>query len=156
MAKFDISEDLLEKLAKVLKEADLTEIEYEADGAHIRMSKAVEQVMVQQAPMQMAAAPTMAPPPASTSSASELTNVAASNGHTVTSPMVGTAYKGPEPSKPAFVKVGDAVKEGQTLLIIEAMKVMNPLPSPVSGTVSEIIFKDGGPVEFGQPLLVIE
>ncbi|MDA9008936.1 acetyl-CoA carboxylase biotin carboxyl carrier protein [Alphaproteobacteria bacterium] len=154
MAKFDISEDLLEKLAKVLKEANLTEIEYEADGAHIRMSKAVEQVMVQQAPMQMA--PVMAPPPATSASAPEATNVAASNGHTVTSPMVGTAYKGPEPTKPAFVKVGDTVKEGQTLLIIEAMKVMNPLPSPVSGTVTEIIFKEGGPVEFGQPLLVIE
>jgi acetyl-CoA carboxylase biotin carboxyl carrier protein len=156
MAKFDVSEDLLQKLAKVLKEAELTEIEYEVDGAHIRMSKAVEQVPMMQAPMQMASAPVAAAPALPASVVAEATNTAASSGHTVTSPMVGTAYQSPDPSKPAFIKVGDSVKEGQTLLIIEAMKVMNPLPSPVSGTVTEIIYNDGSPVEFGQPLLVIE
>ena len=154
MAKFDISEDLLQKLAKVLKDAELTEIEYEVDGAHIRMSKAVEQVPIMPAPMPVAA-PAAAPSAASTPTV-EATNTPASSGHTVTSPMVGTAYEAPEPGKPAFVKVGDQIKEGQTLLIIEAMKVMNPLPSPVSGTVTEIIYKDGGPVEFGQPLMIIE
>ena len=74
----------------------------------------------------------------------------------VTSPMVGTAYVAEEPGKPAFVKVGDQVSEGQTLLIIEAMKVMNQIPSPRAGTVKAILVQDGQPVEFGEPLMVIE
>ena len=73
----------------------------------------------------------------------------------MTSPMVGTVYLSPEPGKPSFVKVGDKVSEGQTLLIIEAMKVMNPLAAPASGTIKAIHVEDSSPVEFGQPLLVI-
>jgi acetyl-CoA carboxylase biotin carboxyl carrier protein len=151
MANFDISEELLNKLASVLKDAELTEIEYEADGAHIRLSRAVERVSVVQAAAQPIAAAPVAAPNTPAAAAAPVTS-----GSTVTSPMVGTAYQSADPAKPPFVKVGDSVKEGQTLMIIEAMKVMNPLPSPYSGVVSEILFKDGGPVEFGQPLLVIE
>jgi acetyl-CoA carboxylase biotin carboxyl carrier protein len=157
MGKFDISKDLLEKLANVIKDADLTEIEYEADGAHIRMSRIAEQVPVFQQPP-MAAHPASMPVPAASTEPAPATEAASAvkSGHTVTSPMVGTAYQAAEPNKPPFVKVGDTIKEGQTLMIIEAMKVMNPLPSPVSGTVTEIIFQDGAPVEFGEPLFTIE
>ena len=146
MAKFDVSEDLVRKLAGLLEETGLCEIEYEADDRRIRVSRAG------------AAAPltAAAPPPAAASAAAAPDSADALPPGAVTSPMVGTVYVAGEPGAPPFVRVGDSVSEGQTLLIIEAMKVMNPLASPRAGKVTRILVSDGEPVEFGALLLVIE
>ncbi len=102
------------------------------------------------------AAPAAAPAPVAAAPAASAAPAAeAVPAGTVTSPMVGTVYVAPEPGSAAFVKVGDSVSEGQTLLIVEAMKTMNPIPAPKAGTVKSIQVTDGQPVEFGQPLLVI-
>ena len=150
MSKFDIDEALIRRLAKLLKETGLTEIEFETDDARIRVNAgAVGQVV--------AAAPAIAAPAAA--SAAALTQppagADAAAAGTVSSPMVGTAYLAPEPNAAAFVKVGDRIAKGQTVLIIEAMKVMNPIPAPHAGTVTQILVQDGQPVEFGEPMMVI-
>lgn len=147
MTKFDIDEALIRKLAKLLKETGLTEIEFETDDARIRVNAGATGAMIA-AP---AAAPLAAPAALTTTPASADAPAAGS----VSSPMVGTAYLSPEPSAAAFVKVGDRVAKGQTILIIEAMKVMNPIPAPHAGTVTQILVQDGQPVEFGEPLMVI-
>ncbi|MDJ0947060.1 MAG: acetyl-CoA carboxylase biotin carboxyl carrier protein [Kiloniellales bacterium] len=147
--KLSIDEKLVRKLADLLTETGLTEIEYEAEGRRIRIAKGGAAAMI--APGAVAApAPAVAAAPAAEGAAEAVPAGA------VTSPMVGTAYVAEEPGKPAFVKVGDQVSEGQTLLIIEAMKVMNQIPSPRAGTVKAILVQDGQPVEFGEPLMVIE
>ncbi|HYE45833.1 MAG TPA: acetyl-CoA carboxylase biotin carboxyl carrier protein, partial [Caulobacter sp.] len=105
------------------------------------------------APAQAAAAPAAAPAAAAPTEAAP---VQRSKGDTVNSPMVGTVYMQPQPEAPPFVKVGDTVTAGQTLMIVEAMKTMNPIPAPRAGTVVEILVGDAQPVEFGQPLVVIE
>lgn len=160
MSKFDISESLLKKFAKLIEEAGLTEIEFEEDGRRLRLTK---QVTVQAAPptvvqdfssVMAGAAPAAAPVPGAAPLAPAAAPAAA-DGFVVESQMVGTAYARPEPGKPAFVSVGDRVAEGQTLLIVEAMKFMNQVPSPRAGVVKEILFTDGDPVEFGQPLVVL-
>lgn len=145
MGKFQPDDDMIRRLAALLEETGLSEIEYEANGQRIRVGRheAPSVAWVPAGP-QPAAAPAPAP-------AAEAVPAGA-----VTSPMVGTVYTSSEPGAPAFVKVGDSVSEGQTLLIIEAMKVMNPLASPQAGTVTRILITDGQPVEFGEPLLVIE
>ena len=124
----------------------------------MRVSRKMEQQVVHTAPA-AAPAPTSAPaaPAASApaSNASETDDPAQAPG-AVTSPMVGTAYLQPEPGSPAFVKVGDKVEEGQTLLIVEAMKTMNQIPAPRGGTVKRILVEDGAPVEFGAPLMIVE
>jgi acetyl-CoA carboxylase biotin carboxyl carrier protein len=141
MSKFDIDEALIRKLAKLLKETGLTEIEFETDDARIRVNAGGTGPAVVAAPVMAAiAAPAAAEGPAAGS---------------VSSPMVGTAYLSPEPNAGAFVKIGDSVAKGQTILIIEAMKVMNPIPAPHAGTVTQILVQDGQPVEFGEPLMVI-
>lgn len=145
MSKFDIDEALIRKLAKLLKETGLTEIEFETDDARIRVNAGGSVPAVVAAP---AAAPAAVAAPA----AAPAEGPAAG---TVSSPMVGTAYLSPEPNAAAFVKAGDRVAKGQTILIIEAMKVMNPIPAPHAGTVTEILVQDGQPVEFGEPLMVI-
>jgi acetyl-CoA carboxylase biotin carboxyl carrier protein len=145
MAKFDIDEGLLRKLAQLLNETGLTEIEYENAGQRIRVNRGGGQTHVaaqMAAPLAAGAAPaagTPAGPPAGA----------------VTSPMVGTAYLAAEPGATPFVKLGDRVKKGQTLLIIEAMKVMNPIPAPDAGTIEQILINDGQPVEYGEPLLIL-
>ncbi len=146
-SKFDVDEKLLRKLAGILNDTGMTEIEFEAEGQRIRVAKGVTAVAAAPA----AAAAPVAPVPVVAGAAG-----AEPAAGTIKSPMVGTVYTSAEPGKPAFVKVGDTVKEGQTLLIIEAMKVMNALPSPRSGTVTQILIADGQPVEYGEPLLVIE
>ena len=147
MGKFQPDDDLIRRLAALLEETGLSEIEYEANGQRIRVGR-------QDAPA-VAWAP--APPPAAAAPAPGSAPIAeAVPTGAVTSPMVGTVYTSPEPGSPAFVKVGDAVSEGQTLLIIEAMKVMNPLASPHAGKVTRILVTDGQPVEFGEPLLIVE
>jgi acetyl-CoA carboxylase biotin carboxyl carrier protein len=147
MSKFDIDEALIRKLAKLLKETGLTEIEYETDDARIRVSSGAGGAIVAAAPaVASVAAPATLSPAA---------NADAPAAGSVSSPMVGTAYLSPEPNAAAFVKVGDRIAKGQTILIIEAMKVMNPIPAPHAGTVTQILVQDGQPVEFGEPLLVI-
>ena len=145
MSKFDIDEALIRKLAKLLKETGLTEIEFETDDARIRVSAGSSGPVIAAAPVAAAPAAALAPAPASDAPAAG----------SVSSPMVGTAYLSPEPNAAAFVKVGDRVAKGQTILIIEAMKVMNPIPAPHAGTVTQILVQDGQPVEFGEPLMVV-
>ncbi|MEQ8354191.1 MAG: acetyl-CoA carboxylase biotin carboxyl carrier protein subunit [Kiloniellaceae bacterium] len=148
MAKFDVNEELVRKLADLLEETGLNEIEYEVDNHRIRVAKSAGITTVA-APA--AVAPCIPHTPASAPGAPEAVPAGA-----VTAPMVGTVYVASEPGAAPLVKVGDAVTEGQVLLIIEAMKVMNPLASPRAGTIKQIMITDGQPVEYGEPLLVIE
>lgn len=152
--KFKIDGDAIRQLAEILVDTKLTEIEYEDEGRRIRISQGVGTGAV--VPMQTAtivATDSAAPAaPAATSP----TPAAISHPGAVKSPMVGTAYMSAEPGTAPFVKVGDAVSAGQTLLIIEAMKVMNPIKAPQAGKITQILAKDAHPVEFGEPLMVIE
>jgi len=136
------------ELAELLKETGLTEIEIEHNGARIRVSRSSGVAAAAPAPATAAPAPAAAAPaPAPVSSGPAA--------GAVPSPMVGTVYLSPEPGKPAFIKVGATVKEGDTLFIVEAMKTMNAIAAPRGGTVKEINVTDGTPVEFGQTLCVI-
>jgi acetyl-CoA carboxylase biotin carboxyl carrier protein len=145
MPKFDIDEALLRKLAALLTETGLTEIEYENAGQRVRVNRGGGQ-------MTFSAGPSVASQPAT---AGALAAPAGPPAGAVLSPMVGTAYLAAEPGATPLVKVGDKVKKGQTLLIIEAMKVMNPIPAPEAGTVEAVLVGDGQPVEFGEPLMVV-
>ena len=148
MPKLDIDEALIRKLADLLKETGLNEIEYESGPQRIRVNRGQAHGAV----LAPAVAPAaLAPPPAPAAAALEGPPAGA-----VTSPMVGTAYLAAEPGASPFVKVGDLVKAGQTLLIIEAMKVMNPIAAPRSGVVRQILVQDAQPVEYEQPLAIIE
>lgn len=150
-AAFD--KELVEDLAKILNETDLTEIEVEQGDMRIRVSRELAQQVVSQqvaaAPVQVAAAAPIAAPSADPAPRP-------SGANDVNSPMVGTAYMSPSPDAAAFIEVGAKISEGETLLIIEAMKTMNQIPSTRSGTVTAILVNDGEPVEFGQPLVTIE
>lgn len=153
MTKESVDRDLIRDLADLLKNTDLTEIEVETDEVKIRVARQVSAAQVTvAAPAPVAAAPIAAPAAAITAAPAE----AAVSANAVPSPMVGTAYLAPEPGAAQFATVGSTVKEGQTILIIEAMKTMNQIPAPRSGTVTQILIEDGQPVEFGEPLLVIE
>ena len=145
MPKFDIDEALLRKLAALLNETGLTEIEYENQGQRVRVNRGGGQ-LAYAAHGAPAAQPVAASAPASP---------AGPPAGALLSPMVGTAYLAAEPGGTPLVKAGDKVKKGQTLLIIEAMKVMNPIPAPEAGTVEAVLIGDGQPVEFGEPLMVI-
>ncbi|MCJ8518957.1 acetyl-CoA carboxylase biotin carboxyl carrier protein [Pseudorhizobium tarimense] len=152
--KNGIDKGLIRDLANILNDTDLTEIEVEQDDLRIRVSRASAMQYVQ-API--AAAPMAAPAAAGPAAAAAPAAPAArDNSNAVTAPMVGTAYLAPAPGSRNFVEVGATVKEGQTLLIIEAMKTMNQIPAPRSGKVVEIVVTDGQPVEYGEPLVVIE
>ncbi|HEY5237580.1 MAG TPA: acetyl-CoA carboxylase biotin carboxyl carrier protein subunit [Rhizomicrobium sp.] len=142
MSKDNIDADAIRALAALLTETNLTDIEIEENGKRIRVSRRAVQAF---APAPTHAAPSEAPAPKREGPA-----VGA-----VTSPMVGTVYASPEPGAQPFVKVGDIVKEGDTLLIVEAMKTMNPILAPRGGTISEICVSDAQPIEFGQTLLII-
>ncbi len=151
----------IEALAKLLQENDLTELEVmrdygENDSLNVRVSRAKEVVqMTQMAPPAMAA-PAAAPAAAPVATAPVANEDPASDPGAVPSPMVGTAYLQAEPGTPAFVSVGDTVTEGQTLLIVEAMKTMNQIPAPRAGKIKRILVEDGAAVEFGAPLMIIE
>ncbi len=149
--KRDIDEDLVRQLAKLLEETGLNEIEYGRNGWHVRVSRGTRQVSdAAPAPAALPAQPAGdAPPPPADSVDVDLTNA-------VTSPMVGVVFTSSEPDNPPFVKVGDKVSEGQTLLLIEAMKVFNPITAPKAGQVAKILITNGAPVEFGEPLLILE
>ncbi|MBN9057329.1 acetyl-CoA carboxylase biotin carboxyl carrier protein [Shinella sp. PSBB067] len=149
--KHGIDQVLIRDLANILNETDLTEIEVEQDDLRIRVSRAGTPQYVQ-API---AAPTVAAASAAPAAAAPVAD-ARNNKNAVTAPMVGTAYLSPAPGSRPFVEVGAAVKEGQTILIIEAMKTMNQIPAPRSGKVTEILVSDASPVEYGEPLIVIE
>ncbi|HEX4304204.1 MAG TPA: acetyl-CoA carboxylase biotin carboxyl carrier protein [Rhizomicrobium sp.] len=136
----------IRELAELLKETGLTEIEIEHNGARLRVSKQAGGTM-------MAAAPAAAAPAAAASAAPA--KAAGPNPGAVPSPMVGTVYASPEPGAPPFIKIGQTVKEGDTLFIVEAMKTMNPITAPRGGTVSEVCVHDAQPVEFGQTLCIV-
>ncbi len=151
----------IEALAGLLRKNDLTEIEVkreygEDDTLNVRVARQ-NAVMAAPAPHFAHAAPAPAPSaPAPAPAAAAASADPAEHPGAVTSPMVGTVYLQAEPGSPAFVSVGDAVSEGQTILIIEAMKTMNQLPAPRAGTVKRILVEDGSPVEFGAPLMILE
>jgi acetyl-CoA carboxylase biotin carboxyl carrier protein len=145
---------LVRRLADILTETGLSEIEVEHGELKIRVAKTVAAAAVQYAPAPVAAAP--APAASAPAAAAPEAAPAAVRGDAVKSPMVGTVYLQPSPEAAPFVKVGDTVTAGQTLLIVEAMKTMNPIPAPKGGKVVEILVADGQPVEFGEPLAVIE
>ena len=142
---------LILELTKLLDETGLTEIEIEQDGQRVRVARSAVAAAPAVAPR---AAPAPAPQPIVESISKPLDP--AKHPGVVTSPMVGTAYGAAEPGSKAFVEVGQQVKAGDTLLIIEAMKTMNQIPAPRGGTVTQILFDDGQPVEFGEPLVIIE
>ncbi|MBR0705808.1 MULTISPECIES: acetyl-CoA carboxylase biotin carboxyl carrier protein [Bradyrhizobium] len=153
-AKFS-SEDsaLVRELALLLDETSLTEIEIERAGLRLRVARNISVAATM--PMPLAAAPAL---PAAVAAAAPAAAAADLSKHpgAVTSPMVGTAYWAPEPGAKPFIDVGTKVSVGQTLLIIEAMKTMNQIPSPRAGTVTQILVEDGQPVEYGEPLVIIE
>jgi acetyl-CoA carboxylase biotin carboxyl carrier protein len=148
-----VDTELVKKLAKMLDENDLSEIEVEDNGRRIVVKRKLAGVAAlpaaAPAPAPVAAAPTPAPAPAAEAGPE-------SHPGAVKSPMVGTVYLSGEPGAAPFVAAGGQVSEGDTLLIIEAMKVMNPITAPRSGTVRQILVQDGQPVEYEQPLAIIE
>lgn len=147
MAKFDIDEALIRKLAGILDDTGLSEIEYRAGEETIRVSRGAGGMAFAPAPV-----------------ASPIAGVATEDGSqdtrphpgAVTAPMVGVVYLAPEPGSPPFIKPGDMVSEGQTLLLIEAMKTFNPVRAPRSGRISRILVADKIPVEFGEDLVILE
>ena len=133
-----IDKKIIEELVKYLKEFNLSEIEYAEGTTKVKVSRATNSSSI------------------ITSEANKKKTTIESNGTNVTSPIVGTAYLAPEPGAKKFVEVGQKVKKGQTIMIVEAMKTMNHVPSTENGTVSKIFVKDGEPVEFGQPLISVK
>ena len=144
---------LVRELADLLAETGLFEIEVEDEGQRIRVARGPAGGAVAAAPAYVAAAP--APAPAAPAEAAPAAAAAPDLAGALKSPMVGTAYLSAEPGSPAFVKVGDTVKAGDTLLIVEAMKVMNPITATSGGTVKAILVENAQPVEYDQPLIVI-
>jgi len=152
----------IKALAELLNENDLTELQVkrdygENDSLNVRVSR--KQEVATQIAMPAAAMPAMPAPAAAAPVSGEATGPAddpANNPGAVTSPMVGTVYMQAEPGSPSFVNVGDQVSEGDTLLIVEAMKTMNHIPAPRGGTVKRILIEDGAAVEYGSPLMIIE
>lgn len=160
-------QDFVRSLAQILRETELTEIEVDRAGLRVRVSRQVQQPayampagfapapLSAPAPLMHAPMTTAQPAPVDTPTVPAALEKTAHPG-AVTSPMVGTAYMAPSPKDPPFVAVGDTVKEGQTLMIIEAMKTMNQIPSPRSGRVKAIFIENEQPVEFGEVLMIIE
>ncbi len=145
-----MDENLIRGLANLLNDTGLTEIEIEQKGLRVRVARNV--TMMTAAP----AVAALAPPAAPASVSPPAPKDADSHPGTVRSPMVGTAYRAPEPGAPPFVEVGSVVKQGQTIVIIEAMKTMNHIPAPRPGTVKAVLIENGQPVEYGEPLMIIE
>lgn len=162
MAKISqVDQDLIRTIAELVNAANLAEIELEQDDFRIRVTRTFAKEVVQVAAPGYAAphapAPAAAPAaPAATPVPAAASEDLASNPATLTSPMVGTAYLAPEPGAKPFVEVGSKVSEGQTVLIVEAMKTMNQIPAHRAGTITRILVDDASPVEYGEPLVVIE
>jgi acetyl-CoA carboxylase biotin carboxyl carrier protein len=136
-----IDHNMIRDLAKLLDETGLTEIQFERDGVSVRVARHAARMVAAEAPLAVPAVVPVEP---------------SRHPGTVLSPMVGTAYRGPAPGAKPYVEVGSQVKAGDTLLIIEAMKTMNQIPAPRSGTVTQILVEDAQPVEYGEPLMIIE
>ncbi len=154
-AKPSAEGQLIRELAELLNETGLTEIEMEKSGLKVRVARKIQVAasVPLAAPMPLAAAaPAPQVPAPAVSSASDPSK----HPGAVKSPMVGTAYRSPEPGAASFCEVGSKVSQGDTLLIIEAMKTMNQIPAPRSGTVTAILFENAQPVEYGEPLIIIE
>ncbi len=151
----EIKEDLVRQLAKVLDETNLSEIEYDTGGLRIRVARQFQGVVaaVPQSGLTAGQATTALTP--STGQESDATDPASHPG-AVKAPMVGVAYLAADPDSPQYVKVGDTVSEGQTLMLIEAMKTFNPVRASRPGTVSAILVTDGQPIEFDQPLIIVD
>ena len=149
---------LVKALADILDEAGLAELEYETAELSVRLSRVTGALSPAPAVAAVAAqmAPAAAAPAATAPAAGTPAEDMASHPGALTSPMVGTVYVAAEPDAPAFVAVGDTVKKGQTVLIVEAMKVMNPITAPTDGKITQIMVQNGQPVEFGEVLVVIE
>ena len=147
--KTGVDQQLIRDLAGILNDTNLTEIEVELGDLKVRVSRQAPAVHAIAAP-QPSYAPAAALPAAAAAPVADVSKNA------VPSPMVGTAYLAPSPDAKAFIEIGTKVKEGQTLLIIESMKTMNQIPSPRAGTVTAILFEDGQPVEYGEPLVIVE
>ncbi|CCG07601.1 acetyl-CoA carboxylase biotin carboxyl carrier protein [Pararhodospirillum photometricum] len=150
MANTPIDSEAIRTLANLLVETGLTEIEFETDGLRLRVAKSAPVVQA------YAAAPMVAGAPAAAAGAGAATVDPYDHPGAVKAPMVGVVYHASEPGAPAFVQVGDRVSEGQTLVLIEAMKTFNPVRAPRSGTVSAILVDDATPVEYGEPLVILE
>jgi len=143
------SEDLIRSLAELLNETGLSEIEIEENNVRVRVARTITM------PSHLMPSSYAAPATAGISSTNSIANLENHPG-VVTSPMVGTAYRAPEPGAPFFVEVGSVVREGETLLIVEAMKTMNQISAPRPGTVKRVLVENGQPVEYGEPLMIIE
>lgn len=147
-----IDEEAIRGLAELLNDTGLSEIEVEQKGLRIRVARNISATVSAPAPHAHGAAEAPpAPAPAADPDADLATHPGA-----VTSPMVGTAYRAPEPGADPFVEIGTSVERGQTLMIVEAMKTMNHIPAPRAGTVTSILVENGQPVEYGEPLMIIE
>ncbi len=144
--KKTIDQQMIKELAELLEETGLSELEVEQDGLRIKVARNIT-AAIQSMP---------AAPAATSKSAHGKAEEADSAINAVKSPMVGTVYRSPEPGAKPFIEVGSKVAEGQTCLIVEAMKTMNPIPAPRSGTVTAILVEDSSPVEFGEPLFILE
>ena len=156
MTKLKVDVDTVRELANLLVDTGLTEIEIEQDDIKLRLERKVQQTVMASVAAP-APAPQAAPAAAPGAPAAAPSAADAHPGSTeVLSPMVGTAYVAPEPGAPDFVKVGDTVTQGQTLLIIEAMKTMNPVPAPKAGKVVAVLIENEQPVEYEQPLFLIQ
>ena len=155
MPAFDVDADMIRRLAGLIDETGLTEIEYDDGRRRIRVARTPAlngpTLVTTAAPAATAAPGSAEPPPAAPAPVRDATHPGA-----VTAPMVGTVYLQASPTAPAFVQVGDRVKKGDTLLIIEAMKVMNQIQSPRDGVVREILVANGAPVEYGQALIILD
>jgi acetyl-CoA carboxylase biotin carboxyl carrier protein len=147
-----IEADLVRQLAELLDETQLSEIEVQDGDRRIRVARTL--AMAAAAPV--AASPVAAPAPAAAAPAPAIEAAPADHPGTVKSPMVGTAYLKPDPESASFVAVGDKIAAGATLLIVEAMKVMNSITSPRAGTVKAVLVENGQPVEYDQPLVIVE
>jgi acetyl-CoA carboxylase biotin carboxyl carrier protein len=151
----NLDKDLIKELASLLEETGLTEIEIEIEGRRVRVARGVNltTTLTTTSDEVVPSEPREHRKPKPRTTQTEDVSI---HPGTVSSPMVGTAYRSPEPGAPPFVEIGARVAAGQTLLIIEAMKTMNQIPSPKAGTVIAILIEDGQPVEYGEPLVVIE
>ncbi len=155
-ASAPIDPEVVRELALILSDTGLSEIEVERGDLRVRVARETAPQFVHAVAPPPAALPAAPPPtaPPETPARADAADPIAHPG-AVPSPMVGTVYLAPDPKSPAFVKAGDTVKEGQTLLLIEAMKTFNPIPAPRAGVVQEVTVQDGEPVEFGQALVIL-
>jgi acetyl-CoA carboxylase biotin carboxyl carrier protein len=151
-SKSAVDKDLIRELSALLEETGLSEIEIEQSGLRVRVARASTIVAAAPVAAPVAAVPAVAPAGITSAAVPDPTK----HPGVVASPMVGTAYLAPEPGARPFVDIGTKVVAGQTLLIVEAMKTMNQIPAPRAGTVIQILIEDGRPVEFGEPLMIIE